>query len=78
MPQLDGCSVLAAELAEIPVVMLTIIDEKACGYILGAADYVIKPIDRSQLRAVLERHCSPRGRVLIVDEIRTCASGPAR
>ena len=43
MPQLDGWSVLAAlkgdpELAEIPVVMLTIIDEKARGYTLGAAD----------------------------------------
>jgi CheY-like chemotaxis protein len=43
MPQLDGWWVLAAlkgdpELAEIPVVMLTIMDEKARGYTLGAAD----------------------------------------
>ena len=46
----------------------TIIDEKARGYTLGAADYLIKPIDRGQLTAVLERHCSPRGRVLIADD----------
>jgi hypothetical protein len=29
--------------------MLTIIDEKARGYTLGAADYLIKPINRGQL-----------------------------
>jgi CheY-like chemotaxis protein len=73
MPQLDGWSVLAAlkgdpELAEIPVVMLTIVDEKTRGYTLGAAEYLIKPIDRGRLKAVLERHCGPRGRVLVVDD----------
>ena len=72
MPHLDGWSVLAAlkgdpELAEIPVVMLSIVDEKTRGYTLGATDYLIKPIDRDRLRAVLERYCSPRGRVLFVD-----------
>jgi CheY-like chemotaxis protein len=73
MPQLDGWSVLAAlkgdpELAEIPVVMLTIVDEKTRGYTLGAAEYLIKPIDRGRLKAVLERYCGPRGRVLVVDD----------
>ena len=73
MPQLDGWSVLAAlkgdpDLAEIPVVMLTIVDEKTRGYRLGAAEYLIKPIDRGRLKAVLERYCAPRGRVLVVDD----------
>ena len=73
MPQLDGWSVLAAlkgdpELAEIPVVMLTIVDDKTRGYSLGAAEYLIKPIDRGRLKAVLRRHCGPRGRVLVVDD----------
>jgi hypothetical protein len=73
MPQLDGWSVIAAlkgdpDLAEIPVVMLTIVDEKARGYTLGAADYLVKPIDRGRLKAVLERHCAPRGLVLVVDD----------
>ena len=56
MPGLDGWSVLQAlkadpELADIPVVMLTIVDEKNRGYALGAADYLTKPIDRDRLRA---------------------------
>ena len=73
MPQLDSWSVLAAlkgdsELAEIPVVMLTIVDDKTRGYTLAAAEYLIKPIDRGRLKAVLQRHCDPRGRVLVVDD----------
>ena len=56
MPELDGWSVLQAlkgdpELAEIPVVMLTILDEKNRGYALGATDYLTKPVDRDRLRA---------------------------
>ena len=64
MPGLDGWSVLQAlkadpELAEIPVVMLTIVDEKNKGYALGASEYVTKPIDRERLRALLARFCEP-------------------
>jgi CheY-like chemotaxis protein len=64
MPGLDGWSVLQAikadpDLAEIPVVMLTIVDEKNKGYALGAAEYVTKPIDRERLRALLARFCEP-------------------
>ena len=56
MPEFDGWSVLQAlkgdpELAQIPVLMLTILDEKNKGYALGAADYLTKPIDRDRLRA---------------------------
>jgi CheY-like chemotaxis protein len=73
MPQIDGWSVLAAlkgdpDLADIPVIMLTIVDDKTRGYTLGAAEYLIKPIDRARLRAVLECHCGPRGLVLVVDD----------
>jgi CheY-like chemotaxis protein len=61
MPGMDGWTVLAAlksdtELAEIPVIMLTIVDNKNLGYALGAADYVTKPIDRGRLASVLLRH----------------------
>jgi adenylate cyclase len=75
MPDLDGWEVLQAlkrdpALASIPVVMLTIVDEKNRGYALGAADYLIKPIQRDQLRALLARHCGggPGKHVLIVDD----------
>jgi PAS domain S-box-containing protein len=75
MPGLDGWSVLQAlksdpKLADVPVAMLTIVDEKNRGYALGASDYVTKPIDRERLRALLARFCDqgvPR-RVLIVED----------
>jgi PAS domain S-box-containing protein len=61
MPDMDGWGVLAAlkadpALAAIPVVMLTIVDDQARGYTLGAADYLTKPVDRDRLLAVLQRH----------------------
>ena len=75
MPMMDGWAVLSAlkadpQLADIPVVMLTICDDKEIGYSLGAADYLTKPIDREQLAAVLQRHQgddAPRP-ILIVDD----------
>jgi len=36
--------------------MLTIVEEKSMAYALGASEYLTKPIDRSRLSAVLERH----------------------
>jgi PAS domain S-box-containing protein len=74
MPDLDGWTVLAAikgdpALAGIPVILLTIVDEKNRGYSLGAADYLVKPVDRKRLTTLLRRICgSTRGRVLIVDD----------
>jgi CheY-like chemotaxis protein len=61
MPGMDGWAVLAAlksdpELADIPVVMLTIVDNKNLGYTLGAAEYLTKPIDRERLAGVLLRY----------------------
>ena len=74
MPDLDGWTVLAAmkgdpELADLPVVLMTIVDDKNRGYALGAADYLIKPIDREKLVSVLHGLCgSTAGRVLMVDD----------
>lgn len=74
MPDLDGWSVLQAlksdpELADIPVVMLTIVDEKSRGYTLGADDYLMKPIDRERLRSLLARyHSAAAGGVLVVED----------
>jgi adenylate cyclase len=74
MPDLDGWTVLAAikgdpTLADIPVILLTIVDEKNRGYSLGAADYLVKPVDREKLTQILRRiFGSVRGRVLLVDD----------
>jgi len=72
MPGLDGWAVLAAlkgdgATAGIPVVMLTMLDDRSLGYALGAADYLTKPIDRERLVTAL----APYRRelpVLIVDD----------
>jgi signal transduction histidine kinase/DNA-binding response OmpR family regulator/HAMP domain-containing protein len=79
MPGMDGWTVLAMlktdpDLADIPVIMLTIVDDKSRGYMLGASEYMTKPIDRERLIAILHKYQSaPRPfRVLVVeDEIMT-------
>ena len=75
MPGSDGWNVLRAlkadpELAKIPVVMLTIIDDKNMGFSLGAADYLTKPVDRERLIRVIRRYSrdGKGGRALIVDD----------
>jgi signal transduction histidine kinase/DNA-binding response OmpR family regulator len=70
----DGWTVLASlksapELASIPVIMLTIVDNKNLGYALGAADYLTKPVDREKLIASLLRHRITRtSTVLLVED----------
>jgi len=75
MPDLDGWSVLAAlrqdsELAEIPVIMVTILDEQRRGAALGAAGYLTKPIDRARLKRLVDRFRKPAPptRVLLVED----------
>src|SRR5262249_53491438 len=72
MPGMDGWTALAQlksdpTLADIPVVMLTLVDDRGLGYALGAADYLTKPVDRERLLAILERHAAGRS-VLVVDD----------
>ncbi len=67
MPGMDGWAVLSAlkaeaKLADIPVIMLTMVDEKALGYALGAAEYLTKPADRNRLLEILKRRCGDRAR----------------
>jgi signal transduction histidine kinase/CheY-like chemotaxis protein len=75
MPDVDGWSVLAAlrqdaELAEIPVIMITIVDEHRRGIALGAAGYLTKPIDRERLHRLVSRFRAqvPPTRVLLVED----------
>jgi GAF domain-containing protein/DNA-binding response OmpR family regulator len=74
MPDIDGWTVLAAikgdpSLAAIPVVLMTIVEEKNRGYALGAADYLVKPVDRSKLIETLTSICGPAARrVLLIDD----------
>jgi CheY-like chemotaxis protein len=75
MPRKDGWAVLSdlkadPELADIPVIMLTIMDSKNMGYTLGASDYLTKPIDRNRLVTVLQKYQNNLAnfRVLLVED----------
>jgi CheY-like chemotaxis protein len=66
MAGMDGWSVLTAlkadaTLVDIPVVMLTMVDDRNKGFALGAADYLTKPIDRKRLSQLLNKYRVNRG-----------------
>jgi DNA-binding response OmpR family regulator len=69
MPQLDGCQVLHELKADtatraIPVIVLSIVDNKTLGYRLGACDYLIKPFVRDTILATLAHVPPQQGRLL--------------
>jgi signal transduction histidine kinase/DNA-binding response OmpR family regulator len=75
MPSMDGWSVLTTlkadpDLADIHVIMLTIVDDKNLGYALGASDYLTKPVDRDRLVAILNKYRreDPCRLVLVVED----------
>lgn len=60
MKGMDGWSVLAQlkndpQLATIPVIMITIVDDRSRGFALGATDYLTKPLNRKQLLQTIQR-----------------------
>ena len=75
MPKMDGWAVLTAlkadpKLAEVPVIMLTMMSDQEMGYLLGASEYLTKPIDRNRLLALLEKYkpTADDNGVLIVED----------
>jgi adenylate cyclase len=75
MPDIDGWTVLAAlkgdpALADIPVVIVTIVDEQRRGIALGAAGYLTKPLDRERLIEIVSRFrvLDAPGNVLVVED----------
>ncbi len=76
MPGMDGWKVLSALkndslLSDIPVIMTSILEEQNKGVALGAADYLVKPVKRAQLAAVLRKYHmtnDSQGLVMIVED----------
>lgn len=75
MPDMDGWSVLSAlkadpDLRDIPVIMLTMVDDPERGFTLGAADYVTKPVDRTRLSQLVNKYTCPHPHcpVLLVED----------
>ena len=75
MPQMDGWRTLKefkadAELRDIPVIMVTVLNERGMAIPLGAADFMTKPVDRQRLAAILREHCgaSSSASILVVED----------
>jgi signal transduction histidine kinase/DNA-binding response OmpR family regulator len=75
MPGADGWQILSMikgdlDLMDIPVIMLTMLDDRGLGFAMGAVDYLTKPINMQQLTGVLQRHIERRQNqsILIVED----------
>ncbi len=75
MPEPDGWWVLSelkshAETKEIPVIMVTVMEDRRRGLALGVSDYFTKPVDWDRLTAVLKglTNEGERRRVLVIDD----------
>ncbi|MBC7973546.1 MAG: response regulator, partial [Myxococcales bacterium] len=74
LPRLDGWTVLAElksdpVLAQIPVIMMSVEEQRARGYSFGACEYLVKPVEPDRLVSVVRRAILPSaGDVLIVDD----------
>src|SRR5260370_38720945 len=75
----DGGAVVSAlkadpELADIPVIMVTVVDEQNVAYTLGASDYLTKPINWNRFGSVLKKYAgrlAPRRVPIIEDDADT-------
>jgi signal transduction histidine kinase/DNA-binding response OmpR family regulator len=77
MSKMDGWEVLSAlkadpELSPIPVIMLSMTDDRKKGYALGATSFLTKPIDWDKLDSVIKQSVrgagSDSGPILVVDD----------
>jgi signal transduction histidine kinase/CheY-like chemotaxis protein len=61
----------AAETAHIPIVVVSVVDQKQMAFTLGAAEYLVKPVQKSALLAALRKHLqttSGSSNILVVDD----------
>ncbi|MGX5776308.1 response regulator [Methylorubrum zatmanii] len=75
MPRMDGWAVLHAirtdpEIADTPVIITSVVNEFSLAHVLGATDYMVKPIDWGALKEAMERYrpVDREGSVLVVDD----------
>ena len=77
MPGGNGFETLVAlrkkpETANIPIIIVSIVDQKQVGFALGAADYLIKPIRKPVLLETIRKHVPHQAdddaAILLVDD----------
>jgi PAS domain S-box-containing protein len=79
MPRMDGWSVLKAikadpDLAQTPVIVVTMLNDRSMGYALGATEYLTKPVDRERLLEILRTYHSettPQSVLVVEDDAGT-------
>ncbi len=76
LPEMDGWRVLhrlkeLPETKDIPIIVVSIVEDKSFGLSLGAVDYMVKPVARLELLSKIER-LAQKGRkthrVLVIDD----------
>jgi PAS domain S-box-containing protein len=77
MPGGNGFETLAAlkkatETANIPIILISIVDQKQTGFALGAVDYLIKPVHKTVLLETIRKYVRPQSdedeAILLVDD----------
>lgn len=62
------------ETADIPIIVVSVVDQKQMGLALGAAEYMVKPVQKSILLEAVGRHVRPQGgssqTILVIDDHR--------
>jgi signal transduction histidine kinase len=76
MPEMDGWRVLSmlkhdSLLAHIPVIMISMEEQKKRGYAMESTDYITKPVKRDQLVTILEKYHvrdKSKGLVMVIED----------
>jgi len=76
LPQMDGWRVLhrlkeMSETEHIPIIVVSIVEDKSFGLALGAVDYMVKPVSRTELLDKIEnltKVTERQPRILVVDD----------
>jgi PAS domain S-box-containing protein len=62
----------APELANTPIIIVSVVDQQRVGFALGAADYLLKPIRKQLLLETIRKHLQPQSNdddaILLVDD----------
>ena len=74
MPGMDGWALLSMlktneELKDIPIIILSIIEDRNMGFSLGASEYLTKPVDKNHLAEVLQKYkVNTRPSCLVIED----------
>jgi PAS domain S-box-containing protein len=77
MPGSNGFETLTSlrqdpETAKIPIIIVSVVDQKQVGFALGATDYLIKPISKSAVLESIQKYVQPKSdeeeTILLVDD----------